>query len=245
MIAPRTAFNGRITPNRSLAFVTLPLPDVLQLKEAHSATVNDVVVALCAGALRSWLGAKDELPDERLLAAVPVSIRTPAEYGTYGNKAGIMVVPLPTDEADPLGRVRACRSSLREAKQRHADLRPNLMQDANDLIPPPLFGPVMRTVLRLASSKTLKPAANVVISNVPGPRTPLFCAGARVLANFPVSTILDGLALNITLFSYLDSLQIGLMADRELVPDLDLLAQALLDELDLLVSQLNPAQKRQ
>jgi diacylglycerol O-acyltransferase / wax synthase len=77
----------------------------------------------------------------------------------------------------------------------------------------------------------------------PAPRTPLFCAGARVLANFPVSTIVDGLALNITLFSYLDNLRIGLMADRELVPDVDLLAQALVDELDPLVSLLDPAQK--
>ena len=81
MVAPRTAFNARITPNRSLALVSLPLPEVLQLKEAHGATVNDIVVALCAGALRTWLAAKDELPDERLLAMVPVSVRTAAERG--------------------------------------------------------------------------------------------------------------------------------------------------------------------
>jgi WS/DGAT/MGAT family acyltransferase len=244
MVAPRTAFNARITPSRSLALTTLALPEVLQLKEAHGATVNDIVVAMCAGALRTWLAAKEELPNERLLAMVPVSVRMPAERGTFGNKVATMVVPLPTDEADPVGRIRACRDSLLQAKQQQKAQPANLMQHANDLVPPVLFGPAMRTVLRLASSKALNPAANVIISNVPGPRTPLYCAGARVLANYPVSTIVDGMALNITLFSYLDTLHIGVTADRELVPDVDLLAQALANELDLQVSLLKSAKSK-
>jgi WS/DGAT/MGAT family acyltransferase len=194
MVAPRTAFNERITPERSLALVALPLPEVLQLKQAHGATVNDIVVALCAGALRIWLANKEELPDERLLAMVPVSVRTAEEQGTFGNKVASMVVALPTDEADPEGRIRACRDSLLQAKQQQKAQPPNLMQHANDLVPPVLFGPAMRTVLRLASSRRLNPAANVIISNVPGTRTPLYCAGARVLANYPGSTIVDGMA---------------------------------------------------
>jgi diacylglycerol O-acyltransferase len=244
MVAPRTAFNARITPNRSLALVNLPLPEVLQLKEAHGATVNDIVVAVCAGALRTWLADKEELPDERLLAMVPVSVRTAEEQGTFGNKVATMVVALPTDEADPVGRIRACRDSLLQAKHQQKTQPPNLMQHANDLVPPVLFGSAMRTVLRLASSRRLNPAANVIISNVPGPRTPLYCAGARVLANYPVSTIVDGMALNITLFSYLDNLQIGVTADPELVPDVDLLARALVNELDLQVSLLKPVKTK-
>jgi hypothetical protein len=155
-----------------------------------------------------------------------------------------MVVALPTDEADPVGRIRACRDSLLQAKRQQKAQPPNLMQHANDLVPPVLFGPAMRTVLRLASSKRLNPAANVIISNVPGPRTPLYCAGARVLANYPVSTIVDGMALNITLFSYLDTLHIGVTADPELVPDVDRLARALVNELDLQVSLLKPAKSK-
>ena len=244
MVAPRTAFNDRITPERSLALITLPLPEVLQLKEAHGATVNDIVVSLCSGALRSWLDGKDELPDERLVAMVPVSVRTAAERGTFGNKVATMVVPLPTDEADPVGRIAACREALLNAKEQQKSQPRNLMQHANDLVPPVLFGPAMRTVLRLASSRRLNPAANVIISNVPGPRTPLYCAGARVVANYPVSTIVDGMALNITLFSYLDSLHIGLTVDKNLVPDVDLLAQALVNELDLQVSLLKPAKTK-
>jgi WS/DGAT/MGAT family acyltransferase len=244
LVAPLTTFNARITPNRSLALVSLPMPEVLQLKEAHDATVNDIVVALCAGALRSWLAAKSELPQERLLAMVPVSVRTASERGTFGNKVGTMVVPLPTDEADPVSRIRACRDALLHAKEEHEAQPRNLMQQANDLVPPVLFGPAMRTVLRLASSKALKPAANVIISNVPGPRTPQYLAGARVVANYPVSTIVDGMALNVTLFSYLDSLNIGLTVDKDLVPDADLLAKALVAELDLLVSLLKPAKAK-
>lgn len=235
MVAPQTSFNGRVTAGRSLAIATLPLSDVLRVKDAHGATVNDVVVAVCAGALRTWLSAKGELPDDQLIAAIPVSNRTPAEAGTFGNKVGTMVVPLPTDEADPVARMRACRSSLLDAKARYKDTPPDLMERANDLVAPALFGPAMRSVLRLASSAGLNPPANVIISNVPGSRKPLHCAGARVLALLPVSTIVDGLSLNITLFSYLDSLQVGLVADSELVPDLELLAQALVDELDQLV----------
>jgi diacylglycerol O-acyltransferase len=244
MVAPRTAFNTRITPNRNLALVRLPMPEVLQLKEAHGATVNDVVISLCAGALRTWLDDKDQLPQEQLLAMVPVSIRTASERGTFGNKVGTMVVPLPTDEADPTRRIRECRDSLLQAKERHATQPPNIMQQANDLVPPVLFGLAMRTVLRLASSTALNPAANVIISNVPGPRTPRYLAGAYVLANYPVSTIVDGMALNITLFSYLDSLHIGLTADSDLVPDLDLLAKALVDELALHVRLLKPAKAK-
>ncbi len=235
MVAPRTAFNARITPKRSLALLSLPLPEVLQLKDAHDATVNDIVVALCAGALRTWLAAKEELPDERLLAMVPVSVRTQADRGTFGNKVATMVVALPTDEPDPVARIRTCRDSLLQAKQQQKAQPPNLMQHANDLVPPVLFGPAMRTVLRLASSRRLNPAANVIISNVPGPRTPLYCAGARVLANYPVSTIVDGMALNITLFSYLDNLHVGLTVDSDLIPDVDLLARVLTNELDVQV----------
>jgi WS/DGAT/MGAT family acyltransferase len=238
MVAPRTAFNARITPNRGLALVSLPLPEVMQLKHAYGATVNDIVVALCAGALRTWLAAKDELPPERLLAMVPISVRTPAERGTFGNKVATMVVALPTDEASPAARITACRNSLLSAKKEQAAQPRNLMQQANDLVPPVLFGPAMRTVLRLAGSRSVKPAANVIISNVPGSRTPQYLAGARVLANYPVSTIVDGIALNITLFSYLDSLNIGITVDGEQVPDSDLLAQALVEELDRQISEL-------
>jgi WS/DGAT/MGAT family acyltransferase len=237
-VAPRTAFNARITPHRRLALVSLPLADVVAVKEAHGATVNDVVVALCAGALRSWLTDKAELPDERLLAMVPISVREPDERGTFGNKVATMVVPLPTDVAEPVGRIRACREALVYAKQRHRAEPPNLMQHANDLVPPVVFGPAMRTVLRLASAQSVSPAANVIISNVPGPRKPLYCAGSRVLANYPVSTIVDGMALNFTLLSYLDNLHVGLTVDGSLVPDVDVLAQALREELDIQVGLL-------
>ncbi len=118
------------------------------------------------------------------------------------------------------------------------------MQDSTDLVPPVLFGPAARALTRLASTDGLDPVANLVISNVPGSRSPLYCAGAPVLEHYPVSALGDSLGLNITIFSYLDRLNVGLVADRELVSDLTGLAEALTAELDRLLDvQAAPAGK--
>lgn len=233
--APRTYFNGTLSRRRRFAMVSLPLDAVRELKTAHGTTVNDVVVALCAGALRSWLGAAAELPSEPLVAMVPVSVRGEEQRGTFGNLVGTMVVPLPTDEADPVERLHRCRDELSDAKERHRATPASLMRDSTDMVPPALFGRVTRAMTRIPATNGLDPAANVVISNVPGSRSPLYCAGAQILEHYPVSTVSDSLGLNITVFSYLDQLNFGLVADRELVGDLDGLAAALRDELDSLI----------
>jgi diacylglycerol O-acyltransferase / wax synthase len=232
--APRLRFNGKITPHRQLALTTLSLDEMKQIKRRFDATVNDVVVAVCAGALRRWLADRDELPDEPLVAAVPVSVRTAEQRGTFGNAVGTMVVPIPTDEADPVLRLRRCQQELRAAKERHGAVPASLMRDANDLVPPVLFGRAMRAVTTIASMRALAPAANVVISNVPGSPSPLYCAGHLVLEHYPVSTISDSLGLNVTIFSYRDRLDIGVVGDREIVDDLHGLAEAFSTELDLL-----------
>lgn len=231
MQAPRTHLNGTVTRHRRYATVSLPLADVRSLKERHGTTVNDVVVALCSGALRSWLGSTAQLPAEPLVAAIPVSVRTEEQRGTFGNLVGTMVVPLPTDRAEPAARLAACRDELRVAKERHRATPASLMRDSTELVPPVLFGRVTRALTRLAATEGLRPAANVVISNVPGSQLPLYCAGAEVREHYPVSTISDSLGLNITVFSYRDQLNVGLVADRDLVPELEGLATALRDEL--------------
>ncbi|MGV9711658.1 WS/DGAT/MGAT family O-acyltransferase [Gordonia sp. NPDC003424] len=232
--APRLRINGRISPHRQLALVSLPLDDVKALKEHFHTTVNDVVVALCAGALRRWLIDLGELPDEPLVGMVPISVRTKKEFGTFGNKVSSMVAELPTDEPNPIVRLRRCRESLRDAKGSMDAVPASLMRDANDLVPPILFGRAMSMVTALASSEALAPAANLVISNVPGSRLPLYCAGHMVREHYPVSAISDSLALNVTVFSYRDRLEIGLVGDRMLVENLQGLAAAFPDELKLL-----------
>ncbi|WP_240274732.1 WS/DGAT/MGAT family O-acyltransferase [Mycobacterium ulcerans] len=232
--APRLGFNGKISPHRRVALTSLPLEDVKEIKTHFEATVNDVVVTLCAGALRRWLADRGELPEQPLVAAIPVSVRAEAEFGTYGNKVGTMLAALPTDVTDPAIRLQRCRKELRAAKRRNEAVPASLMRDANDLVPPVLFGPAMRAMTAVAASDALSPVANLVISNVPGPRSPLYCAGRRVCEHYPVSTISDSLGLNVTVFSYTDRLEIGLVGDRYLVKDLDRLADAFGAELAVL-----------
>jgi diacylglycerol O-acyltransferase / wax synthase len=214
---PRTSFNGRVSPHRRFAFGQLPLDAVKAVKNAHGCTLNDVVVSLCAGAVRRWLVEHDELPDVPLVTQVPVSVRTEEQLGTYGNRIGMLSVPLFTNEPDPAERLRLTHEALLIAKERHRALPAQLLQDATQFIPPAVFARAARLSFSLAASRT--PVWNLVISNVPGPQIPLYCAGARVEANYPVSVITDGLGLNITVMSYCGHLDFGIVADREQMRD--------------------------
>lgn len=219
--APRTRFNARISPHRRIEFGSLSLADVKAVKNAFGATVNDVVVTLCATAIREWLIAHDDLPDEPLLAMVPMSVRTKEQMGTFGNRVSVMIVPLATTEPDPARRLKITHDTLRSAKDRHRAVPADILASANHLIPPSMFARAARVTAGFAASRRVAPPYNVIISNVPGPPIPIYIAGARQLANYPVSLILDGVGLNITVFSYQDRVDFGLVADRELIPDLD------------------------
>jgi diacylglycerol O-acyltransferase / wax synthase len=220
LAAPRTSFSGRISPHRRFAFGELSLDEVKAVKNAHGVTVNDVVVALCAGAVRRWLIAHDELPEEPLVAQVPVSVRTGEQAGTYGNRILLMRAPLFTDEPDPVRRLERTHEALREMKERHRALPAQLLQDANHFIPPAVFARAAQLSFRVSTSRAGRPAWNLVVSNVPGPQFPLYCAGARLVAQYPVSVITDGMGLNITVMSYMGRMDFGLVADRDQMPDL-------------------------
>lgn len=229
--APRTPFNRPVGPHRRWAFCTVPLADVKEVKNAAGATVNDVVMALCAGALRRWLVDHDALPDGPLVAAVPVSVRTEAQKGQGGNRVSTMTAPLPTHLSDPAERLSQCHEAMRAAKDQHGALPADLLSDVTQFAMPALAGQAARMAARLRLVEWLSPF-NLIISNVPGPNRPLFYAGARLLSYYPLSAIADGQGLNITVMSYGDGMHFGLIADRELVPDLDRLAGYLVDELD-------------
>ena len=222
---PRTPFNGPISAHRRFAFGQLSLDAVRELKDALGFTVNDVVVALCTTAVRQWLLERDALPDEPLVAMVPVSVRTEEERGAFGNRVSMMIVPIPTDEAHALRRLERTHELLRSAKERHRALPANLLTDATAFIPPAVASLAARTTMQLLGRT--RPPVNLVISNVPGPRNPLFLAGAQLQAAYPVSVIVDGVGLNITVMSYRDHLDFGIVADREQVDD----AWAMLDDL--------------
>lgn len=214
---PRTSFNGPISAHRRFAFGSLSLDSVKALKNELGITVNDVVVALCATAVRDWLAERGELPEDPLVAMVPVSVRTEEERGSFGNRVSAMIVPIPTNEADPRNRMMRTHELLQSAKEHHSALPANLLTDASAFIPPAVQARAARATVEILSRT--RPPINLVISNVPGPREPLYCAGARLEANFPVSAVVDGVGLNITVLSYRDHLDFGIVADRDQVDD--------------------------
>ncbi len=233
--APATPFNKAISPHRRFAFRSLPLDQVKAVKNAGGGTVNDVVMALSTGALRRWLLDHDALPEAPLIAAVPVSIRTEAEKGTAGNKVSTMIAPLPTHVADPLERLHACSAAMRAAKEQHGALPATLLSDVTQFAMPALAGQAARLAARVRLVERVSPF-NLFISNVPGPNIPLFYAGCRLLGYYPLSAIADGQGLNITVCSLSGQLHFGLIADRELVPDLDVMMGYLAQELDVLTA---------
>lgn len=230
---PRTSFNGRVSPHRRFAFGQLSLDEVKAIKNAQGCTVNDVIVSLCAGAVRRWLLEHRELPEVPLVTQVPVSVRSEEELGTYGNRIGMMSVPLFTNEGDPFRRLRLTHEAMRTAKEHHKALPAHLLQDATQFIPPAVFARAARVSFSLAAAR--KPIWNLVVSNVPGPQFPLYLAGARLVANYPVSVITDGMGLNITVMSYCGHLDFGIVADREQMRDVWNLIGWLRESLDELL----------
>ena len=166
------------------------------------------------------------------MTQIPVSVRTSEQFGTYGNRILLMSAPLFTNEPDPVTRLLRTHDSMASMKERHRALPAGLLQDANHFIPPAVFARASRLTLRLNSTTASRPMWNVVISNVPGPQFPLYCAGARLEANYPISVITDGMGLNITVMSYCGHLDFGLVADRDQMPDLDKLIGWLGESLD-------------
>jgi diacylglycerol O-acyltransferase / wax synthase len=232
--APATPFNRSITPHRRFAFRSVQLEDVKALKTHLGATVNDVVMAVCAGALRRYLQGKDALPVEPLVSMIPVSIRTGDEADIWTNRVSGIFAPLPTDIDDPVERVRRVSATMAEAKQRFELLPADVMVDASDFAPPALATRAIRVAAQMRIADRTNPPVNLVISNVPGPRHPLYMGGAMLKHYIPVSTVAEGQGLNITVQSYLDTLDFGLVSCRELVPDLWDLVDLCVDEVDVL-----------
>jgi WS/DGAT/MGAT family acyltransferase len=233
---PAGAFDGRVSPHRVFGFSQIPLDDVKKMKDRFGVKVNDVVVALVAGAVRDYLSARGSLPSEPLLAQIPVSVRTAEERGTFGNQVSVMFVQIPTTIADPAERVRFAGSHLLAAKERHSALPAKAMRDVTQFIPPALHARAARTIVSLTPRLGIRPPFNLIISNVPGPPIDIYTAGARLQTMYPLSIIADGAGLNITLMSYKGSIDIGITADREQTPDVQMIADGMVSALAELVA---------
>jgi len=231
---PRTSFNGRISAHRRFAFESFELARVKAVKSAFGVTVNDVIMAMCAGTLRRYLDAHDELPDAPLVAMVPVSVRSEEQSGTFGNQVASMTASLHTDIEGPAERLAAIHESMRIAKEKHQALPAEILQDFAQFTAPAIAARASRVIARAAVAELVDLPFNVVISNVPGPQFPLYGIGAKLIANYPVSAINDGVGLNMTVQSYNGSLDFGFIACRELVPDVWELIDHLGDSLEAL-----------
>jgi diacylglycerol O-acyltransferase len=225
--APRTSFNTALTPRRSYAFTSLDLPTVKAVKAAAGCTVNDVVLGLCAGALRTYLDDRGEILDSSLVAMVPVSVRSEDERDAGGNKVSSMLSSLATDIDDPVARLKVIHECMAEAKEQQKAIGADTLQEWAEFAAPAVAGRAARLYSRMKLADLHRPLFNVTISNVPGPPFPLYSAGARLLANFPVGPIIDGTGLNMTVMSYLDQLDFGLLACPDVFDDVWALADAL------------------
>jgi WS/DGAT/MGAT family acyltransferase len=170
--------------------------------------------------LRRYFEERGELPEDPLLAMVPVSVRTEQQKGTFGNQVSAMSASLHTNVEDPVERLRRIHDSMRIAKEKHRALPATLLQDFAQFAPPAVAARAARVVARATVAEWIDVPFNVVISNVPGPQFPLYGVGSRLVANYPVSAINDGIGLNITVQSYDGSLDFGLVSCRDLVPEL-------------------------
>ena len=181
-------------------------------------TVNDVVVTLCAGAVRDWLLERDALPEDPLVAMIPMSVRKRDERGTWGNRISMMIVPIPTNEPDPATRLRRTHELLRSAKERHSALPASLLTDATAFIPPAVASLAARNTIDILEPHA--PAAEPRDLQRPRPAHLAVLRGrASCSANFPLSVIVDGVGLNITVVSYKNRVDFGIVGDREQIDD--------------------------
>jgi diacylglycerol O-acyltransferase len=238
--APPTPFNKKISAHRRFAYFTLSLDDAKTVKNAVGCTLNDVVLGLCAEVLRRYLLKHDALPEQSLRCMIPVSTRTDDEKDSYGNKVSSMFADLCTDVEDPIERLKYINESTKQAKESLNALPADLLTDAAEFAPPAILARANRVVARTQLANRVNPPFNVVISNVPGPQFPIYAAGARMEHYYPVSTITDSQGLNITLQSFDGGLDFGLVADRDLVPDLWDMAKLFEDVMAELVAATAP-----
>ena len=216
---PVTCFNRALTPNRTLAFARLSLDEVKTVKRRLGVTVNDVLLGVCSGALRGYLGERGELSDRSLSVGVPINTRPDKTGRMSGNHVSNMVTTLGTDVADPIARLRKIHEVTADAKRRQEVLGTDMLESWGEFAPPSAYSSILRAVSQYRIADYLPPPINLIISNVAGPREPMELGGARLVALHSVGPILEGIGLNITAWSYLDTLYVTILACPENLPD--------------------------
>jgi len=237
VLPPRTRFNRTVSAHRVVEARQFALQDVRAIKSCVAgATVNDVVLAICGGALRRYLEAKRELPDQSLVAMAPVSVRGAGEHGALGNQVSAMTVMLGTQVADPLERLAAVQASSASSKALSNAVGAKLLTDYSQFIPSTTAAMAARLYTQLGLGNQVNLPFNCVVTNVPGPQVPLYSAGARLITQYGLGPVYDGMGLMFPVFSYCGHINIAVNACREMVPDPDFFADCLQGSFDDLKS---------
>jgi diacylglycerol O-acyltransferase len=226
LTAPHTVFNGPITAQRSVAFARVPLAQVKQVKNRYDATVNDVLLATCALAMRRYLEDRKGLPSEPLVTACPVSVRTDDQRGQQNNRLSVMFTKLHTDTADPVQCLLATQRTAAAAKSEHEILGSDTLGAWAELADPMASRMASSLYSRNNLASRHRPALSFILSNIPGPPFPVYLAGAEMERAYPMGPVLEGAGLNVTMMSYRDSVDFGFLGATELIPDIWDLADA-------------------
>jgi diacylglycerol O-acyltransferase len=235
--APRTSFNRGLTTERVFVTTSVSLPEVKRVSREVGVTMNDVVLAVVGGALRAHLSALGELPDRSLVASVPIATGVPEDGRLAGNKVANLFTTLATHEPEPVARARRIHEVTVEAKIEQELLGIDMFQEWVEYTPPALFAWIVRQYSRFDVAEHHPPPVNVVVSNVPGPRLPLYADGARLDELYSVGPILEGVGLNITVWSYCDRVFVGVLGCQLRLEE----AQALADALPVALRELADA----
>jgi WS/DGAT/MGAT family acyltransferase len=222
--APRTPFTGAVTPRRSVAFGRSSLADVKAVGGAVGATVNDVLLAATTSSLRSYLAAREALPDGPLVAAMPVSARGEGEVEP-GVQVSVLMVRLPVHEEDPVGRLHTINGDTRALKAERAARGGDSLAEWAELTPPALLTGVARLYSGARLADRHPPLHNLVVSSIPGPPVPLYIAGSTLEATYPMGPLMEGSGLNVTVLTNLGNVDVGIIACPDLVPDVEDLAR--------------------
>jgi len=230
---PDTRFNDEVSPHRVFEAVPFDLKELASTRKAvPGATVNDVVLAICGGALWKYLAAHDELPDESLIAAVPINTRDADEQGVSGNVIAMMLIPVHTDIEDPIERLRAVHEATYDAKVAERAVSARQMTDLAQHIPAATEALAGRLITSLGLGHRTSAVTNCVVTNVPGPQQPLYLNGARMLRSTGCGPVLDGMGLIITAISYDGEIVLSITGCRKITPDPEFLADCLRSSFD-------------
>lgn len=226
--APKTRFNAKVSAHRVWDAVPLPLREVRAIKDAvPGATVNDVILSIVGGGLRTYLLERDELPRDTLSAMAPISVRGEGDKAALGNLVSAMIVGLGTQIADPLERLRFVHGEALNSKAMTGAVGAKALADYSQLIPSGLAGLAARLYTRVGAANAHSPVFNCVVTNVPGARVPMYFAGARMVAMYGTGPVFDGMGLINPVYSYGDTIAISFTCDRAMMPDPDRYAAAL------------------